>query len=129
MAAIKIKIDTGARTSALHAFEPRVEEVSGSSRVHFLIHPEQRNSDVTIEAVAPLLGWRRVRSSNGKTQKRPVIRTLISLGTSQWPIEVTLANRDEMGFRMLLGRSAMRGHVLIDPKASFLTGKPTGKKR
>lgn len=124
---IKAKIDTGARTSTLHAF--RIRKVQGASgpEVEFFIHPVQHKATPEIACRAPILDEREVRSSTGHRQTRYVIMTTAALAGAPnglpyeaWPIELTLTNRDEMGFRMLLGRQAVRGRFLIDPGASFL---------
>ncbi|MCC5811714.1 MAG: ATP-dependent zinc protease [Ectothiorhodospiraceae bacterium] len=120
--AIKVKVDTGALTSALHAIHVRVVRNNGRERVRFDLHPLQRDSRLTVHCEADLLEWREVRSSNGDTEFRPVIRTPVALGGQQWPIDVTLTNRDSMGFRMLLGRRALRRRLLVDPGVSYLFG-------
>lgn len=126
---VKAKIDTGARSSSLHAFDMEVFERDGQSFVRFKVHPIQRSSRETIVVEAPVLEFRKVRSSSGHAKKRPVIVTRVeALGTS-WPIELTLANRDEMGFRMLLGREAVRGRMLVDAGTSYYGGAPTAAKR
>jgi hypothetical protein len=119
---IKAKLDTGARTSALHAFAVRQYQRDGVAMVEFDIHPVQRDSTFSIHASAPLLEERRVRSSNGKVERRPVIMTRVSLLGREWPIELTLTRRDLMGFRLLLGRQALRRRLMVDPGASFLAG-------
>lgn len=119
---IKAKLDTGARTSALHAFAIRQYEQDGVAMVEFDIHPVQRDSTFSIHASAPLLEERRVRSSNGKVERRPVIMTRVSLLGVDWPIELTLTRRDMMGFRLLLGRQALRRRLMVDPGVSFLAG-------
>lgn len=124
--AIKAKIDTGARSSALHAFDVHLSRRDGIDVVRFKVHPIQRNSVVTVEASSPLVDERAVRSSSGHATLRPVIRTAVQLLGQRWPIELTLTNRDEMGFRMLLGRSSVRRRFLVDPGRSFLAGKPAG---
>lgn len=122
--AIKAKVDTGAATSSLHAWE--VEELTPSSegdrRVHFVVHPVQRDTRVQVVTTAPLVGWRKVRSSNGQVEERPVVSTTLALGPHRVVADVTLTRRDEMGFRMLLGRAALRRRFLVDPGRSFLTG-------
>ena len=127
IAGIKAKIDTGARSSSLHAVDVHFFENDGRSHVRFKVHPFQRNSRETVEAVAPVLEFRRVRSSNGHEAERPVIVTTVDVLGQSWPIEVTLANRDEMGFRMLLGREAVRGRMLVDALKSYYGGKPPRK--
>lgn len=117
---IKVKVDTGARSSALHAFDVERFEVEGVPWVRFQVHPVQRDAHVTVAAQAPLLDERWVRSSSGRRTFRPVIRTRVRLGESTWPIELTLVRRDLMGFRMLLGRQALRNRFLVHPGRSYL---------
>lgn len=118
--ALKVKVDTGARSSALHAFNVRIVEQAGKSIVHFQVHPLQRNSVQTITTQAPLTEQRYVRNSGGQIELRPVIQTTLSLGQFEWPIELTLTNRDMMGFRMLLGRQAIRQRFYVHAGASYL---------
>ena len=120
VAAIKTKVDTGARTSVLHAF--RLHEFTDSDHpwVRFEIHPEQRSARSSLTVECPVAGYRKVRSSTGHVQTRPVIRTSIELAGQRWPIDVTLTSRDEMGFRMLIGRAAIKGRFLVDPSRSYL---------
>lgn len=122
--AIKAKIDTGARSSSLHAFNMETFRRRGALWVRFEIHPQQRTTNRTVRTEARVLEQRSVRSSNGHLSDRPVIVTPITLHGQTWEIELTLANRDEMGFRMLLGRQALRGRMLVDPARSFVAGKP-----
>ncbi|MEM9002403.1 MAG: RimK/LysX family protein [Cyanobacteria bacterium P01_F01_bin.86] len=117
---VKAKVDTGARTSALHAFDLEYFKQEDHLMVYFRVHPIQRDTSFTIEATAPVLDQRDIRNSSGGTQHRPVIRTYASLGAQRWPIELTLANRDVMGFRMLLGREAVRNRFVVDPGSSYL---------
>jgi hypothetical protein len=126
--AIKAKVDTGARTSALHAFE--VERIKHSRRDHvrFLMHPLQLHDTPVVECQAPLLDMRQVSDSGGHREQRFVIETRLVLGELEYPIEVTLTNRDSMRFRMLLGRSAMENRLLVNPSASYLAGKLNAKK-
>jgi len=119
VAKIKVKVDTGARSSAIHAFSPERRRRGGRDLVRFTLHPLQRRSDPVIEAEAELLDVRHVRSSMGQLEQRFVILTTLSLLGSTWPIELTLARRDHMGFRMLLGREAIRDRFLVDPSGSF----------
>lgn len=120
--AIKAKIDTGARSSTLHAFGLRYAERDGVPWVQFQIHPIQRSRRWSIDAAAPIADERAVRSSNGGTEHRPVIVAVIELAGVRVPIELTLTNRDDMGFRMLLGREAVRRRFLVDPGRSYLAG-------
>lgn len=117
---IKAKVDTGARTSALHAFSLRLLEGDGTTTAQFQIHPRQRSTSGSVDVSCEVLGFRHVRSSNGRSENRPVIRTTASLAGIRWPIEVTLTSRDTMGFRMLLGRSALKARFLVDPGRSYL---------
>lgn len=117
---VKAKVDTGARSSSLHAWDVHVDEAA--SEVRFAIHPLQHDDVLTVPVRAPLVGIREVRSSNGDVERRPAIATTASMGGHAVPIELTLTNRDEMGFRMLLGRTALRRRFLVDPGRSFLAG-------
>jgi hypothetical protein len=125
---IKAKIDTGARSSALHAIAVRTYELGGKEYVSFKVHPRQRDTKLTVVAEAEVLEYRPVRSSTGHLTTRPVIKTDVEILGKRWPIELTLTNRDEMGFRMLLGREAIRGRLLVDPGRSYYGGKPVRKK-
>jgi hypothetical protein len=116
---IKAKIDSGARTSSIHSFGTRRFSERGAPWVEFLLHPVQRQARPEFAAVAPVKDERWVRSSNGEAEKRIVIDTVARLGATDWTIELTLASRDVMGFRMLLGREAIRRRFLIDPGRSF----------
>lgn len=117
---IKAKTDTGARTSALHAFDCQEFKQGDKTMIRFQIHPLQRDNKKTIVAEAELLEYRKVTSSGGHAQLRPVILTTAKLGEHQWQLELTLTNRDIMGFRMLLGRQAVRDRFLIEPGKSYL---------
>lgn len=119
ISAVKAKIDTGATTSSLHAIHIERFRRDGKDYARFQVHPIQKNSRLTIQAEAPLVEYRSVRSSSGHESSRPVILTQIELFDEIWPIELTLANRDEMGFRMLIGRRAMKKRFLVDPGASY----------
>jgi ribosomal protein S6--L-glutamate ligase len=121
--AIKAKVDTGARTSALHAFYVEPFGPARARKVRFGVHPLPRRRDLAIECTAPVVDCREVTSSNGERERRYVIETAIRIGERQWPIEVTLANRDIMSYRMLLGRQALAGGMLVDPASSFLQPK------
>jgi hypothetical protein len=121
---IKAKIDTGARTSSLHAYDLQYTKHRGEQHVRFEIHPFQRDNRHVILAEVPVHEVRSVRSSGGHTTTRPVILTPIRLFDREWDIELTLVARDEMGFRMLVGRQAIRGHMLVDPGRSYLGGRP-----
>jgi hypothetical protein len=121
--AIKAKLDTGARTSALHAFGIRSFVRDGIDMVRFEIHPIQRSSAASVEVVVPMIDRRVVRNSGGGAEERPVIETTLQIGEELWPIELTLTRRDEMGFRMLLGREALRDRAVVDAGSSFRAGR------
>jgi hypothetical protein len=116
---IKAKIDSGARTSSIHSFGSRRFSDGGAPHVEFLLHPLQGSATPEIACIAPVLDERMVRSSNGESERRIVVETLARLGDIDWRIELTLADRDVMGFRMLLGREAIRRRFLIDPGRSY----------
>lgn len=118
--AIKMKVDTGARTSAIHAFEVESFERDGAEWVRFSLHPIQDQPQVIV-CETPVLDRRVVTDSGGHKEERPVILTAINLGGRQWPIEVTLTDRENMKFRMLLGRTAMT-EIVVEPTESFLLG-------
>ena len=124
---LKAKIDTGARSSSLHAFDISTFDRDGKTFARFKVHPIQRNSRKTVTCEAEVLEVRQVKSSSGHAQKRIVIVTTLEVLGETWPIELTLANRDEMGFRMLLGREAVRGRFLVDAGISFYDGEPKKK--
>lgn len=123
LAAVKAKVDTGARTSALHAFRIEIFSERGKRHARFFVHPMQRRSDLAVECVAPVVDSRIVSDSGGHRERRWVIEVEFNAGGFSSLIEVTLANRETMSYRMLLGRSAL-GHFLIDPSRSFMLGKP-----
>jgi hypothetical protein len=118
---IKAKVDTGARTSALHATNIKITGKTNRV-VHFDLHPKQ-DAGPTVNCKSKLIDQRKVKSSNGISSLRPVIEVLVKVGETTWPIEITLVNREIMGFRMLLGRQALRKHFLVDPSKSFLASK------
>lgn len=117
--ALKAKIDTGARTSALHTH--LIESFGSSKRpmVRFTVRPDPQREDLEIEASAAVIDRREVMSSNGERELRFVIGTRLSMGKWEWPIEITLTNRERLAYRMLLGRQAIRPNVLVDPDAKF----------
>lgn len=120
---IKAKIDTGARTSSLHAFDIEEFDQDGVPWVRFRIQPWQNSREDTVTVEAPVHDRRAVRSSSGHAQERFVIKLLIRIHGRDVPAEVTLSNRDEMGFRMLIGREALRRGYVVDPARSFLGGR------
>jgi ribosomal protein S6--L-glutamate ligase len=123
--AIKARVDSGAKTSALHAknIAPFIKD--GQNWVKFDINPIQNNLKTIIHCEAPLVDKRVVKSSSGFREQRFVIQTNLEIGNGTWVIEMTLTNRDSMGFRMLLGREAMSGRVLVDPEQQYLLGQPS----
>ena len=122
---LKAKVDTGARSSALHAFAIDPYRKNGERWVMFALHPQQRNSDLIIECHAPVKDRRIVTDSGGHKQRRYVIETPIIIGSSVISAEMTLTNRDSMLFRMLLGRTTLNSRFMINPANSYLQGNPT----
>ena len=127
VARIKAKVDTGARSSALHAWNLEEFQRDGVRMVRFVVHPWQRDVATSVVCECEWIGERSVRSSHGHIETRPVVRTTIELGGRRWPLELTLTNRDTMGFRMLLGRLAVRARFLVDPNRSFVQPRPRGR--
>ena len=122
--AIKVKVDTGARTSAIHAFSLEPFDKNNELWVRFGLHPNQDDTKVEIWCEAKVLDQRNVTDSGGHTEQRYVITTHVTLGLKTWPIEVTLTNRDNMLFRMLLGRTAVSaGNIVVNPALSYLAGQ------
>lgn len=117
---VKCKVDTGAKTSALHAYDVEVHKRHGRDVVSFKVCPLQRNTRTVVHCEALLLEWRYITDSGGRRTLRPVIQTWLDLGGVIKEIEMTLIARDEMGFRMLLGREAVRGTWVVDPSKSYL---------
>jgi ribosomal protein S6--L-glutamate ligase len=121
-------VDSGAKTSALHAINIKTFTKDHQEWVKFDINPIQNNAKALIHCEAQLVDQRIVKSSSGFREKRFVIQTSVSLGDKTWDIEITLTNRDSMGYRMLLGREAMSGRVMVDPEQRFVLGQPTNEK-
>jgi len=121
--AVKVKIDTGARTSALHALNIERFKTNGADMVRFDVQPLQRNKSVIIRAEAPLVDIRPVSDSGGHTENRYVISSVIKMGPMNTEIDITLTERNSMLFRMLVGRTALADNVLVDPAASYLCGR------
>ncbi|WP_347332066.1 ATP-dependent zinc protease family protein [Marinimicrobium locisalis] len=121
-AVIKAKIDTGARTSALHAYFVEPFELEGRTWVRFGLHPRQKDTEMQIECEAPVIDQRRVTDSGGHVEMRYVIATTLVLGGEAYEAEVTLTDRENMLFRMLLGRGALKPRFLVDSDESFVLG-------
>ena len=126
--ALKAKIDTGAKTSSLHAFDIKLIKRSGVSFVKFKVHPIQKNTETVVECVSPLIDRRVVSDSGGHKENRYVINALIQIGSLKKTIQLTLTNRASMKYRMLLGREAL-GQFYIDPSQSYLLRKSQKQKQ
>ena len=126
---LKAKIDTGARSSSLHAFAIETFTREGDVFVKFQVHPAQRSDRKTISCEAKVHDVRHIRSSSGESQERIVILTNVRWKNEVWQVEMTLADRSQMGFRMLVGREAMRGRILVHPGKSYFGGRPKRKKK
>ncbi len=124
IAHIKAKVDTGARTSTLHAFMVEPYREGGAPRVHFKVHPLQKRTDIVTDCHADVLDRRWVSDSGGHREQRYIILTTALLGDTRWPIELTLTDRETMLFRMLLGRTALLERFVVDPAQSYRQGKP-----
>lgn len=125
---VKARVDSGAKTSALHAINISPFQKEGENWVKFDVNPIQNNTKTVIHCEAPLVDKRVVKSSSGFREQRYVIKAEIQVGEEHWFVEITLTNRDSMGFRMLLGREAMSGRILVDPEQKYLLGQPTKEK-
>lgn len=119
---IKARVDSGAKTSSIHAFNIQPFEQNGAKFVRFEIHPIQGSRKIVKKCIAPLKDYREIKSSSGHVDKRHIIQTKIKLGAETWEIEVSLSNRSSMGYRVLLGRQAMAG-IIVDPNESFVLGR------
>ncbi|MEX2122391.1 MAG: ATP-dependent zinc protease [Woeseia sp.] len=129
IARIKAKVDTGARTSALHAFHVEQFDKGGRAWVRFKIHPRQYRTDTEIVCEAPIRDQRIVSDSGGHKESRFVIETPLNLPGLSWPVEITLTSRDDMRFRMLLGRTALMKRMIVDPSRSYLTSRRKSKRK
>ncbi len=116
---LKAKVDTGARSSSLHAFDIRKVELDGQEWVEFKVHPHQHDNEQTVSCRAPLKDYRQVTDSGGHRSMRYVIETELQLGDELISAEITLADRSDMLFRMLIGRTAMDGRYIVDPSRSY----------
>ena len=121
--AIKTKIDTGAKTSSLHAENIKLIQHHGNSYVSFQIYPLQNNTSIVINCESKIIDERMIMSSNGQKEHRYIIQTPITLGNKTWDIELSLSNRDPLKFRMLLGREALKGMAIIDPERMLCQGR------
>lgn len=121
---IKAKIDTGARTSSLHAFDLECERDGGEQVARFTVRPWQGSQEDPVPVTCPVLDEREVRSSSGHAEARLVVGLRVRLAGREVPAEVTLSRRDEMDFRMLVGREALAHGFVVDPAASYLGGRP-----
>lgn len=122
-ATVKAKVDTGARTSTLHAFDISEHERDGETFVRFSFHPNQRDEETAVAAEARVTDRRTIKPSNGLSELRYVVETEAVIDGEALAIELTLTRRDEMGFRMLLGRRALRGRFVVDPRRSYRTAE------
>lgn len=125
---IKAKVDTGARTSAIHAFKIKHFKKDDEDWVRFKIHPRQRRRKPEFECEARMVDIRTVTSSNGQREKRVFIKTRMKIGPYLFPVELSLANRDEMGFRMLIGRGALKKRFIVDSASSYTLGAAASDK-
>jgi len=121
--AIKAKIDTGAKTSAIHAFDIHSEIIHHKKQVNFKVHPIQGNSHIVLECQALVIDERLIMSSNGHKEHRYIIMTDIKLGEHVYNVELSLSNRDPLTFRMLLGREALNKRMIVDPSLTCEQGK------
>jgi hypothetical protein len=124
VSAIKVKVDTGAASSSLHAFHLERFTYRDTDMVRFEIHPRQRSSRASVVVEADVVDERTVRNPGGRSETRPVIRATLRWSDITWRAEINLTRRDEMGFRMLLGRTSLRNRFVVDPGRSYLGGRP-----
>lgn len=126
-AVIRAKVDTGARTAALHAFGLEIFEKEEREYARFAIHPDHRSPGPAVIVETPVLGHRTVRNPGGRSEERPIIRTKLVMGGYRFTAEVNLTRRDMMGIPMLLGRQTLRRRFVVDPGRSYLVGQPPEK--
>ncbi|MFT7558679.1 MAG: hypothetical protein ACI93R_000577 [Flavobacteriales bacterium] len=117
---INVRVDTGAKTSSLHVDDLKKYVIDGVTSVQFDIHPDTHNVSRIVTCHAKVVDIRKIKSSNGESEQRYVIKTPIKLGALAWDIEITLTNREDMNYLMLLGREGLGDLFLIDPSAVFL---------
>jgi hypothetical protein len=120
---LQVRVDTGAKTSSLHVDNIKKSVINGVHNVTFDIHPDVHNVETIVQCTAPISDMRKVKSSNGTTEQRVVIQTLVVLGKVKWSIEITLTDRSEMNYLMLFGREAIGTKFLVDPSQVFLGSK------
>lgn len=120
---IKAKIDTGARTSSIHASNIEVVKKRGKRYVRFTVYPLYNNRKISVNCLTEIIQEKKVTDSGGKSEMRFFIKTDLVIGEKKWEIDITLSNRERMRFKMLLGREALAGKVIIDPKRQYLTGR------
>ena len=123
IAAIRAKLDTGAKTSALHAWDVSLHTIDGQQWIRFRVSSMRGKEAASVECEAPVSDERWVTNSSGASERRYIISTDLQIGQSSWPIELSLTNREAMEFPMIIGREAMRDRLIVDPAASFLAGK------
>ena len=121
---IKAKLDTGAQTSSIHAYKVKVFTRDGADWARFRVRPWQESNEDEVIVECPVHDRRRVRSSSGHVQDRIVVLLRVELLGREVTAEFTLSNRDQMGFRMLIGRQALRHGFVVDASHSFLGGRP-----
>lgn len=119
---LQTRIDTGAQTSSLHVDKIEKFKKGGKPWVRFDLHPDFYNLDEVVACESPLHDVRKIKSSNGQSEQRHVIKTILGMGGQEWPIEITLTDRSEMSYLMLLGRQGMADKVIIDPSQTYITG-------
>ena len=117
---LQIRVDTGAKTSSLHVDSLEMFKKNGKPWLRFDIHPDVYDIEKVTSCESALFDVRSIKSSNGVSEERYVIKTVMCLGDQSWPIEITLTNRSDMSYLMLLGRQGMRGRLLVDPSKRFL---------
>jgi hypothetical protein len=124
---LPVRIDTGAQTSSLHVDNIKKFYKDGKPWVKFDIHPDIHNVESIVPCNALIFDIRRIKSSNGSIEQRYVIKTPMTLGENSWPIEITLTDRSDMSYLMLLGREAMGKRILVDPSSVFLASHHSNK--
>jgi hypothetical protein len=120
---LQVRVDTGAKTSSLHVDNIKKSIVDGVHNVTFDIHPDSHNVERIVTCTAPISDIRKIKSSNGTSEQRYVISTIVELGSESWPIEITLTDRSDMSYLMLFGREAIGTKFLVDPSKVFLGSK------